>query len=92
MQSAQEKIQADLKQSKEKLKVFLKNINNSQFQDLNYSIKTNIILNCCIFNKKIKKPSNLATTYSPRFTNQVPLAMTRFTLEFGMGSGGSTSL
>lgn len=52
MQATQEKIQADLKQSKEKLKVFLKNINNSQFQDLNYSIKINIILNCCIFNKK----------------------------------------
>ena len=56
MQSAQEKIQADLKQSKEKLKVFLKNINNSQFQDLNYSIKINIILNCFddIFIQKFK--------------------------------------
>ena len=54
-------------------------------------LKKTIWLNIVFF-KKQKKPSNLATTYSPRFTNQVPLAMTRFTLEFGMGSGGSTSL
>ncbi len=41
-------------------------------------------------NKKML--SNLAMTYSPSLKRQVPSALLRFTLEFGMGSRGSTTL
>ena len=64
--------------------------NQLSYKRVNLHEFTNYNLQVILLKKK--KLSNLATTYSPSFKKQVPSAMKRFTLEFGMGSCGSTSL